>query len=410
MHCVTCGSELKFIWMDLGLTPLEYMFLNKEDFGTDADGLFPMKIYVCTKCWLAQKEYVHVNQEIYNENYVSFSSCSSTVTDHAENYFKLIVPKLSLTNSSRVMEIASNDGYLLKNFLNYGIACFGVEPSKEIAQSAEKCGVKTYNDYFSKQFAERLLPTENRQDLIIANQILEHIAEIDDFLEGVKILLSPTGTATFEVPYLLSMVEHCQFDVFFHQHVFYFSLLALIPLFQRNGLDIYDAEEIQMYGGSLRIYVTHKENSAISIAENIDTLISKETKHLLNKKEGYLLFNKKVEDVKRDFTALMRQLAVREKRICAYGASHRATPFLFFMGGETHKLINFIADKSEIKQGRYLPHCHIPIVSEKKLNDYRPDYVLMLPWNLKDEIAAQLQYIKDWGGKFIVALPKIEVF
>lgn len=386
------------------------MFITEKQKGSTSDKKHPLKLWICTHCWLVQQENIPEAEDIYRDDYVSLSSVSSTVQNHVENLCSKLINEMNLTSSSKVMEIASNDGYLLQNLVKVGIPCFGIEPSHIIAEIAEEKGVRTYNSFFNSSFADVLLIKEGKQELIIGNHVLEHIPDIKDFLDSIKKLLSSRGSVIIEVPNLLPMIKDCQFDIIFHQHHYYFSLIAMLPLFRECGFKIYDAEELELFGGSLRVYATHKENHREVNMSRIEQILKSEMDAGLNSELGYLDFNKRAEKIQKEFNTWFSKTIQSGKSICAYGASHKAVPFLHFVGIHSIESIPFIVDKSVHKHGRFLPISHIPIVDESILRKEKPEFILILPWNLKDEIVEQLQYAREWGAKFVVAMPHLKVY
>jgi hypothetical protein len=328
---------------------------------------------------------------------------SNSWVDHAKNYVEMITEKQKLTSNSHVIEIASNDGYLLQFFKSKNIPCLGIEPTRSTANVARNKGISVIEDFFG----ERLAGTLQKADVILGNNVLAHVPNINDFIKGLKVALKPEGIITMEFPHLLNLIEKVQFDTIYHEHFSYLSLITTISIFKTHGLKIYNVEELTTHGGSLRIYATHIENK-ISIAPCVKTLLEKEASVNLNTLEGYKGFQKKANNIKYDFLNFLLDAKAQNKKVAAYGAAAKGNTLLNYCGIK-NDLIEFVVDKAPLKVGKYLPGSHIPIVEEENIKEKKPDYIVIFPWNIKEEVINQLEYIKEWNGKFVVTIPALEI-
>lgn len=408
MKCRYCGSKLDKMFVDLVNAPPSNSYLTEEQLN-EPEIFYPLRVMVCENCWLVQVDEYKRCDEIFCDDYAYFSSYSKSWVKHAENYFDMICKRLSLNISSHVMEIASNDGYLLQFFVKKGIPCFGVEPSLGTAKAAEAKGVNTLVDFFGSNLAKKIIKERGKQDLILGNNILAHVPDINDFVKGLKIVLSDNGTITMEFPHILELIRYNQFDTIYHEHFSYLSLNTVEHIFTRNGLKIYDVEELSTHGGSLRVYACHNENKSYLTNENVEGIKNKERDFGLLNLDVYLSFQKNIDEVKHQFLSYLIEHKRMGKKIAAYGAAAKGNTFLNFCGIKGTDLIDFVVDASPHKQGKCLPGSHIPIVDESNIVKEKPDIIIILPWNLKNEILDQLSYTKDWGCEFVIAIPNIEV-
>ncbi|MGD0785816.1 MAG: class I SAM-dependent methyltransferase [Sedimentisphaerales bacterium] len=406
--CRFCNNELKNEFIDLVNAPPSNSYLTKEQLN-EPEIYFPLKVFVCEKCWLVQVDEYKKSSEIFDKNYAYFSSYSSSWLKHSENYVDMISDRLKLDKKSLVIEVASNDGYLLQYFLPKRIPCIGIEPAANTAKVAEKKGIHTIEDFFSVKLAKQLANEGKTADLILGNNVLAHTPDINDFVEGLRIALKPEGTITMEFPHLLNLIKFNQFDTIYHEHFSYLSLLAVGKIFEAHYLVIYDVEELPTHGGSLRIYARHKSNTELKISSSVSNVLKKENDFGLNNLDIYLCFQKKTDQIKYAFLEFLIQQKKSGKKVAAYGAAAKGNTLLNYCGIK-NDMIKFVVDKSPHKQNKYLPGSHIPIVSEDMLKTERPDYTIILPWNIKDEIIEQLRYIRSWDGHFVVAIPKVEIF
>jgi SAM-dependent methyltransferase len=403
MRCRHCGQELTHEFIDLYNSPLSNSYLTLEQLN-QPEILYPLKIFVCEKCFLVQLDEYKKPDEIFNAEYAYFSSYSTTWLNHAKNYVDNITKRLELNENSFVIEIASNDGYLLQYFKERNIPSLGIEPSNATTQVARSKGLKVLEDFFTADMSVSL----KKADLILGNNVLAHVPDINDFVKGLKTALKPNGTITMEFPHVLNLIKLNQFDTIYHEHFSYFSLLSAHTIFNSQGLKIYDAEELPTHGGSLRIYATHAENYDVEVQDTVDILMSKEKSMQLDKIEGYQGFTNKVRKIKWDFLFFLLKAKLDGKRIAAYGAAAKGNTFLNYCGVKSD-LIQFVVDASPYKQNKFLPQSHIPIVAEGALRDYKPDFIILLPWNIKNEIMSQLYYVKEWGAQFVMAIPEIVI-
>jgi len=407
MKCRHCNCDLSFSMVDLVFSPLSNSYLLKKDLQI-AEVYYPLKIFVCENCWLVQVDEYEACSKIFNENYMYFSSFSSTWQEHARIYVEQIIKKLKLTKSSSIMEIASNDGYLLQYFNKEGIPCFGIEPATETANSAINKGIETINEFFSNSYAINLVKIKGKQDLIIGNNVLAHVPNINDFVEGMAKMLKEEGTITMEFPHLLNLLKYVQFDTIYHEHFSYLSLGTVSTIFSKFGLEIYDVETLPTHGGSLRIYASHIGKKSIS--RNYGLLLDQEKEFGLFSLNGYKSFQDKVNQIKYEFLSFLIKQNNSGKRVCAYGAAAKGNTLLNYSGIKGTDLIKFVGDTSPYKCGLYLPGSHIPVVCETEIKNYKPDFVVIFPWNIKNELSRQLYYIREWGGKFAVFIPKMEIW
>ena len=366
-----------------------------------------MHAYVCSKCLLVQIGEFESPEHIFNE-YAYFSSFSDSWLAHAQNYVNMVLHRFELGPNSKVIEIASNDGYLLQYFMERKIPVLGVEPAANVAIKARQKGIPTKVDFFSESFANELVEEGHKGDLIIANNVLAHVPDLHDFIKGFKRLLTPQGTITVEFPHLLNLICQNQFDTIYHEHFSYFSLLTVQEIFEAHELELFDVEEISTHGGSLRIYVKHKEDQSKSIHSNVRKMMEKEKNNALQCLETYEQFADKVKQTKFKILDFLIQIKKDEKTIVGYGAPAKGNTLLNYCGiGK--EFLPYTVDRNPFKQGLYLPGTRIPVKSPDIIRETKLDFVFILPWNVKEEIIQQMSFIKEWGGKFLVTIPDIEV-
>lgn len=402
MNCRFCKTELKDTFVDLVNSPASNSYLTKEQLD-EPEVFYPLKIYVCYKCKLVQIDEYKKSDDIFDKDYAYFSSYSTSWLAHAKNYVEVITQKLFLDKNSLITEIASNDGYLLQYFKEKDIPCIGIEPTNSTAKVAREKGIKVVEDFFGSLLAQNL----DKSDLILGNNVLAHVPDINDFVKGLKIALKETGTITMEFPHLLNIIAENQFDTIYHEHFSYLSFYTVKQIFEEQGLKLYDVEKLSTHGGSLRIYATPQENDIVE-SVNVVNLLEEEKSFGLFDMKIYQGFQEKANKVKYNLLAFLLQAKKENKKVVAYGAAAKGNTLLNYAGVK-NDLIEFVVDKSPHKQGKYLPASHIPIVSEENISELKPEYVLILPWNIKDEVMEQLSYIKDWDGKFVVAVPELKV-
>ncbi len=408
MKCRFCSNELTQQFVDLGFSPPSNAFLTLSQLN-EPETFFPLKIMVCEKCFLVQIDEFAKHDEIFNGEYAYFSSFSTSWLSHVKKYTELMIERFGFNSQSQVVEIASNDGYLLQYFKERGIPALGIEPTANTAAIAKQKGIETIVDFFGVSLATRLAAEGTRADLLLGNNVLAHVPDINDFVGGLRILLNSNGVITFEFPHLLQLIDKNQLDTIYHEHFSYLSLGTVKQIFKKNGLQIFDVEEIATHGGSLRIYAKHTEDNSKQIEDAVNNLLNKEEAFGLRNIDEYNKFQIKSEKVKDDFIEFLLNAKRNGKKIAAYGAAAKGNTLLNF-AGIRKDMISFVVDASPYKQNKFLPGVHIPVVNESQLKEFKPDYVVILPWNLKEEISNQLRYIRNWDGKFIVAVPEILIF
>jgi SAM-dependent methyltransferase len=404
-RCRFCAAELTRSFVDLGRSPLANSFLSGEDLRR-MEPFYPLHAYVCDNCLLVQLEEYQSAENIFSD-YLYFSSYSELWLRHCRDYAERMVERYRLGESSLVVEIASNDGYLLQYFKERGVGVLGVEPAANVARVASDKGIATEIAFFGVDTARRLAAQGRQADLTAANNVLAHVPDLNDFVAGFKILLKPTGIATFEFPHLLRLIEQCQFDTIYHEHFSYFSLLVVDKIFAHHGLAVFDVEQLPTHGGSLRVFATHAA-AAARRSERLDAVIAAERAAGLDRPGAHADFGNAVAEVKCRLLEFLIGARREGKTVVGYGAPAKGNTLLNYCGVGT-ELLPYTVDLSPHKQGRYLPGVQIPIHPPQRIFETRPDYVLVLPWNLKDEIATQMAGIRDWGGRFVVAIPTLTI-
>lgn len=404
--CRHCGAALARVFCDLRATPPSNSFLRPEDLAK-AEVSYPLTTYVCDACALVQLP-EHASAESIFDDYVYFSSFSDSWLAHARAYCAMIVERLGLGADSLVVELASNDGYLLQYLKARGIPILGIDPSRTVAETAEERGVPTIVDFFGTRLADRLVAEGRRPDLILGNNVLAHVPDVNDFVAGIARLLAPGGTVTIEFPHVVRLVEGLQFDTIYHEHYSYFSLHTAARIFAAQGLTIFDVEEIPTHGGSLRIYARPAADASRPATARLDALMARERAGGYDRATGYDGFEGAVRRVKRDLLRFLISLREEGRTVAGYGAPAKGNTLLNYCGIGTD-LLDYTVDRNPMKQGRYLPGVRIPVRTPDAIRETRPDYVLILPWNIRDEVMAQLAFIRDWGGRFVVPLPTLAV-
>lgn len=407
MNCRFCKNPLTDLFIDLGNSPPSNSFVTKE-YLNHGEMFYPLKIYVCDKCFLVQIDEYKKSADIFNNFYPYFSSYSSTWLEHAKNYVEYIIKRFPFNERSNVVEIASNDGYLLQFFKKQNIPVMGIEPTANTAEIALAKGIHTIIDFFNEKLAHKLASENKKADLIIGNNVLAHVPDLNDFVKGLKVLLKPDGIITTELPHLMQLIEQSQFDTIYHEHFSYFSFYTVNTIFKNHQLELFDVQQLPTHGGSLRIFAKHIENKKIEITANVKLLMDQEIKLGMLDLKYYKNFETKILKVKYDLIRFLIDQHDQGKKIIAYGAAAKGNTLLNYCGIKAD-LIKFAVDASPFKQGKYMPASHIPILNEENIRLHKPDFVLILPWNIKDEIIMQLSYIKEWGGKFVVPIPKLNI-
>ncbi len=405
-HCRFCQSSLHYTFVDLGMSPLCESYIGAEQLN-HVEPFYPLHVYVCDRCFLVQLlEYVSP-QEIFSE-YAYFSSYSDTWLQHAKAYTEMATSRFHLDEQSQVVEIASNDGYLLQYFVERNIPVLGVEPAANVAEVAKKKGIPTVVQFFGEGTARALAANGKQADLLLGNNVLAHVPNINDFVKGLKILLKPRGVITMEFPHLLRLMEENQFDTIYHEHFSYLSFLTVSAVFAAHGLQLFDVEELPTHGGSLRIYARHSDDTTKSIGPRVTELRVREETEGFLRIEHYASFSEQVKETKRKLLDFLISAKRRGKSIVGYGAPGKGNTLLNYCGMRTD-FLDYVVDRSPYKQGKFLPGTHIPIHHPERIKETKPDYVLILPWNLKREVMQQVSYIREWGGQFVVPIPAVEV-
>lgn len=404
-HCRFCGTELKNTFVDLGRSPLANSFLSTEGIGR-AEAFYPLHVFVCDNCLLVQLEEFESAENIFSD-YLYFSSFSESWLRHCNAYAGEMTNRYGLGSSSLVVEIASNDGYLLQYFKERGVGVLGVEPAANVAKVAEAKGIETVVEFFGTKAAQSLVAAGKRADLMAANNVLAHVPNINDFVAGFKILLKPTGVATFEFPHLLRLISERQFDTIYHEHFSYLSLLVVEKIFNHHGLKIFDVEQLPTHGGSLRVFACPAEADRAR-SSNVDKVLADERAAGLDRLATYGQFAPQVIDIKCALLEFLIEARRANKVVVGYGAPAKGNTLLNYCGVGP-ELVRYTVDRSPHKQGRYLPGVQIPIHAPEHIFETKPDYVLILPWNLKDEVMEQMADIRKWGGKFVVAIPSLSI-
>jgi len=405
--CRFCGETLRHSLVDLGMSPLCESYVSAEK-ANHMEAFYPLHVYVCEKCYLAQLEqYVSV-EEIFNE-YAYFSSYSDSWLAHAKRYTEAMIERLRLDKSSTVMELASNDGYLLQYFVQKGVRAIGVEPAANVAAVAEKKGVPTVVKFFGRETAKELVGQYGTVDLLVGNNVLAQVPDINDFVGGMKTMLKPNGIVTMEFPHLMRLMAENQFDTIYHEHFSYFSYIAADKIFEHHGLTLFDVEELPTHGGSLRIYARRTEARGMPETDRSAQMKRRERDAGFDRIETYRNFEEQVKETKRKVLAFLIDAKREGKVVAGYGAPGKGNTLLNYCGIRTD-FIDYTVDRNPYKQGKFLPGTHIPIFHPDKIRETRPDYLFILPWNFKDEIMQQMAGIREWGGKFVVPIPEVRVY
>ena len=408
MKCRNCSSLLTTLFADLGSSPPSNSYIKKEQLN-DPEATYPLKLFVCNNCLLVQIEEIKKAEEIFCDEYAYFSSYSDMWLNHCRTYTEMVTEKYGINNHSFVIEVASNDGYMLQYFLEKNIPVLGIEPTSGTAQAAIEKGTPTRIDFFSTQLASTLKAEGITADLIIGNNVLAHIPDVHDFVNGLRILLKDNGVITLEFPHLLKLIEYSEFDTIYHEHFSYFSLFSVSDIMDRQNLAIFNVEELPTHGGSLRLYVKHKSDHSKQITKNVKIILDKEYRAGLLDIKGYLGFQEKMEQIKAKLLSFLFSCKEQGKSVAAYGAAAKGNTLLNYCGITTD-LIKFVVDRSPHKQNKYLPGSRIPIHDESAIVRFKPDFILILPWNIKEEIMQQLDYIRKWEGQFVIAIPNLTIY
>jgi ubiquinone/menaquinone biosynthesis C-methylase UbiE len=407
VKCRHCAHELTLPFLDLGSAPPSNAYLTAE--GLNAPEVwYPLKVLTCTHCWLVQTEDHAGREALFDDNYAYFSSFSTSWLAHAQAYVHAMVSRFKLDANSRVVEVAANDGYLLQYVQQVGVPCYGIEPTASTAAAAKAKGLAILERFFGVALAQELASQGQQADLMAANNVLAHVPDINDFVGGFAVLLNPQGVATFEFPHLLQMVQHGQFDTAYHEHYSYLSLTAVKRIFVANGLEVFDVQQLPTHGGSLRVFAQRQDLGRRAVETSVDHLLTQEKEAGMLSPDFYGQLGKKSSSIVNSLLLFLISQADQGGSVAAYGGAAKGNTLLNFAGVRPH-LLPYVVDANPAKQGKFMPGSRIPIVSEAHLRAHRPSHVLILPWNLKEEVMAQLNYIREWGGKFVTAVPSLEI-
>jgi 2-polyprenyl-3-methyl-5-hydroxy-6-metoxy-1,4-benzoquinol methylase len=409
MNCRFCKKALTTKFVDLINCPPSNSFLSAEELN-EPECYYPLTIYVCDECHLVQIDEYKKAREIFNNDYVYFSSYSKSWVEHARRYAVNMVDRFHFDENSLVVEIASNDGYLLQHFKNKGIPVLGIEPTRNTANVAIMKGIPTITEYFTTEFALKLNQRRQKADLLVGNNVLAHVPDIDDFVQGLKTALHHDGVITMEFPHLLRLVEDCQFDTIYHEHFSYLSFTTVKKIFEAHGLEMFDVEEQPTHGGSLRIFAKHSDDSSKSISTRVQNMLDKESRAGITMLAYYQNFQERVNAIKYKFLEFLVEKKNEGKAVAGYGAAAKGNTFLNYAGIKGDDLIQYVVDAAPSKQGKFLPGSHIPVCSEQKIRETRPDYIVIFPWNLKEEIMEQLSYVSEWNCEFVVFVPETQIY
>jgi SAM-dependent methyltransferase len=406
-RCRFCNAALEHTFVDLGMSPLCESYVSAEHFN-EMEAFYPLHVYVCEKCFLVQLEEFVSPQHIFSE-YAYFSSYADSWVAHARRYAELMIERFGLTSASRVVEVASNDGYLLQHFVAKGISSLGIEPAGNVAKVAEQKGVPTIVEFFGVALAKKLAAEGRQADVIAANNVLAQVPDLNDFVGGFKILLRTGGVLTIEIPHLMRLMEENQFDTIYHEHFSYFSFIAASRILAAHGLRIFDVDEIPTHGGSLRLYCCHDDDESKPTTAAAQELHRREDAAGFTSLARYENFTRQVEETKRKILSFLIAAKNDAKTVAGYGAPGKGNTLLNYCGIRTD-FLDYTVDRNPYKQGKFLPGTRIPIFGPEKIRETKPDYLFILPWNFKDEIMEQCAYIKEWGGKFVVPIPAARVY
>ena len=408
MNCQFCNSKLDKVFIDLGELPSANRLVRLDQLNLE-EPRYPHKVFICKECLLVQIPALHEAHDMFTENYIYFSSFAKSWVDHAREYVDKMINKMNLDANSFVVEIASNDGYLLQHFVVKQIPCLGIDPAANCAKAAQEKGVATNTEFFTTKSAQKLSAQIGQADLIIGNNVFAHVPDVNDFIRGISILLKPDGVLTLEFPHVAQMIKNNQFDTIYDEHFSYFSFQVAQNILARHGLCIFDVEELPTHGGSLRILACQSTNKFMQVKQTVNKLLEAEQSQGLLDISGYVDFQNKAEVIRGAFQNVVKAEKDKGNKIAAYGAAAKGNTFLNYCGIGTQS-IDFVVDDTPAKQGLFLPGSHIPVVEEQKLKDEKPDLIIILPWNFRTEISNKLAYSREWGARFITCIPKIDIY
>jgi SAM-dependent methyltransferase len=404
MNCRHCGTPVQHSFVDLGFAPPSNAYLHAEDL-SNPEVHYPLRVKVCDRCWLVQTEDYARAEQLFSADYAYFSSTSSSWLSHAAGYVQMIIERLQLGSESLVVEVASNDGYLLKNFMAAGVPCLGIEPTASTAAAAEALGIPVRREFFGEALGHRLAGENRLADLVLGNNVYAHVPDINDFTRGLAAVLKPEGTVTLEFPHLLPLIDGSQFDTIYHEHFSYLSLTTVARIFAGAGLRVWDVEELSTHGGSLRVYGCHAE-AATTTTDRVGSLLMREERFGLKRRETYTQFQQRADRVKDELLTFLIEQKRAGRRVAAYGAAAKGNTLLNYAGVRPD-LLPYVCDAAASKQGKFMPGSHIPIRSPQALRENPPDYVVILPWNIAQEVRTQLADLVDSGTRFVTAVPEL---
>lgn len=407
MNCRFCASPLSHIFIDLGQAPPSNSYLSADRLN-EPEPFYPLKIFVCSKCFLVQVDEYKKASEIFDHTYAYFSSYSTSWLAHSKAYTDQMIHRFGYNQQSLVIEIASNDGYLLQYFKEKEVPVLGIEPTESTAKVAREKGIETISEFFGEELARELVLKNRKADLLLGNNVLAHVPDINDFVKGLKIALKKEGVITMEFPHLVKLIAQNQFDTIYHEHFSYLSFTTVTKIFGEHGLTMFNVEEIPTHGGSLRIYAKHTDDATKQISERVGSLLDQENSIGIHDLRYYEGFAGQVIKIKQEFLQFLSDQQKLNKKVAAYGAAAKGNTLLNYCGVK-NDIIRFVVDASPYKQGKFLPGSHIPIVDESFIRKEKPDFIIIFPWNIKEEIMKQLSYIGEWGGKFVTAIPSVDI-
>ena len=405
MKCRHCQADLVHSFVDLGSAPPSNSYLHKDAL-QGPETWYPLQVLICDECWLVQTADFAKRDEFFSADYAYFSSFSDSWLTHAKAYVDQMAMRFVLDGSSHIVEVASNDGYLLQYAKERGIPCLGVEPTASTAEAARQKGIETIEEFFGSAMATDLVTRGLSADLTAANNVLAHVPDINDFVAGFSVLLKPAGVATFEFPHIMKLVAENQFDTIYHEHYSYLSLTAVQRIFAANGLTVFDVEEVSTHGGSLRVFACRTDSQAHAVEQSVDAMLQRETAAGVNTLPYYTALQEQSDRVAADLLHFLIEAKRKSQKVAAYGAAAKGNTLLNFAGVRPN-LLPWVVDRNPAKQGKFLPGSRIPVVSEDRIKIEKPDFVLILPWNLSEEVTSQLSYIREWGGQFVCAVPEL---
>ena len=407
MNCRFCKAPLTDVFIDLINSPASNSFLTEEELN-EPESYYPLKVFTCNQCFLVQIDEYKKSYSIFNNEYVYFSSYSTTALQHAKNYVEKMIDRFGFNEQSQVTEIASNDGYLLQYFKERNVPVLGIEPTGNTADVSRSKGIENISEFFGTSLAAKLSADNRKADLLLGNNVLAHVPDIVDFIRGMKMTLKDEGVITMEFPHLMQLVDNNQFDTIYHEHFSYLSFYTVKQIFKAQGLEMFDVEEVPVHGGSLRIFAKHKNDTSKPISANVQNLLDKEMGKGMNTLDYYTQFEKNSFKIKLDFTDFLIHQKRAGKKVAGYGAAAKGNTLLNYCGIK-NDLVDYVVDANPYKQNKWLPGSHIAVVNEAYLEENKPDFVVIFPWNLKEEVMKQLHYISEWNGKFVVPIPHVHV-